>query len=155
HHPRAARASPAPGGVARRGPRPLRPDDPDGAGPDHAGGQGARLRAGQVRHARPRARVGPPEPRRRRPPARVSADATVLLIGVVAAGGRLAPRLGPRGTGGRSVLAARSRVDDAPLPTRLPTGCRGAAVQLDATRLDDVAELLGRLRPDLVVQAAS
>ncbi len=82
-------------------------------------------------------------------------SATVLLIGVGATGEQLAAQLAARGSVGRIVLASRSPVDDAALTIRLTTGCRVDAVRLDATRLDDVAELLGRLRPDLVVQCAS
>jgi hypothetical protein len=85
----------------------------------------------------------------------VTADATVLLIGVGATGEQLAAQLAARGTVGRIVLASRSPKDDAALAIRLTTGSRVDAVRLDATRLDDVAELLGRLRPELVVQAAS
>ena len=68
---------------------------------------------------------------------------------------QLAAQLAARGSVGRIVLASRSPVDDAALTIRLTTGCRVDAVRLDATRQDDVAELLGRVRPDLVVQCAS
>lgn len=82
---------------------------------------------------------------------------TVLIIGLGDMGERLAAALADDDGVHHLVLASRSRetVDAAAASIGSASDCVVEPVQLDATSLDAVADLLVRVRPDLVVQCAS
>ncbi|MGW1997126.1 saccharopine dehydrogenase NADP-binding domain-containing protein [Embleya sp. NPDC001921] len=82
---------------------------------------------------------------------------TVVIIGVGDMGRRLAAGLVEGGRVRRIVVAGRSQgtVDAVAKSIGGAPGCVVEGVRLDALRVDDVAELLGRTRPDLVVQCAA
>ncbi|GAA1692269.1 hypothetical protein GCM10009830_45060 [Glycomyces endophyticus] len=82
---------------------------------------------------------------------------TVLVIGLGDMGDRVAAGLAASGFVGRLVVASRSEVNVGQTAATLASAadCLVEGAPLDATRPDDVAELLGRVRPDLVVQCAS
>ncbi|MGW4378910.1 saccharopine dehydrogenase NADP-binding domain-containing protein [Kitasatospora sp. NPDC004531] len=82
---------------------------------------------------------------------------TVLVIGMGDMGARLAYRLAEGGRVRRLVLAGRSAETVAAVAGTAASisDCLVEPVTLDATRPDDIAELLTRTRPDLVVQCAA
>jgi hypothetical protein len=82
---------------------------------------------------------------------------TVLVIGLGDMGDRVAAGLAASGFVGRLVVASRSERNVRQTAATLASAsdCLVEGAPLDATRLDDVAALLDRTRPDLVVQCAS
>ncbi|RRR98243.1 saccharopine dehydrogenase NADP-binding domain-containing protein [Glycomyces terrestris] len=82
---------------------------------------------------------------------------TVLVIGLGDMGERVAAGLAANGHVGRLVVASRSEttVRQAAAVIASAADCLVEPAPVDATRLDDVAALLDRLRPDLIVQCAS
>jgi hypothetical protein len=82
---------------------------------------------------------------------------TVLIVGVGDMGERLAAGLAAGGVVRRLVLAGRSgpAVGAVAAMVASSSDCRAEAVTTDAARQDEVAELLARSRPDLVVQCAA
>lgn len=82
---------------------------------------------------------------------------TVVVIGVGDMGERLSAGLAAGGRVRRLVLAGRSQGTVAAVAASIASAsdCRVEPVQVDAVRLDDVAKLLARTRPDLVVQCAA
>ncbi|MFG3053308.1 saccharopine dehydrogenase NADP-binding domain-containing protein [Kitasatospora sp. NPDC048239] len=82
---------------------------------------------------------------------------TVLIIGVGDMGERLAAGLAAEAGVRRLVLAGRSQATVAAAAAGIASSsdCLVEAVRLDAERVDDVAELLVRTAPDLVVQCAA
>ena len=82
---------------------------------------------------------------------------TVLIIGVGDIGERLALGLAAGGRVERLVLAGRAGGKPAVAAATVASAfdCRAEPVELDALQEEDVAALLARLRPDLVVQCAS
>ncbi|WP_216214553.1 KR domain-containing protein [Amycolatopsis aidingensis] len=81
---------------------------------------------------------------------------TVLIIGAGDMGERVADGLAAGGRVRRLLLAGRSAVVDAAAATVASArDCLVEAIRLDASRQDEVAELLSRARPDLVVHCAS
>jgi Saccharopine dehydrogenase NADP binding domain len=82
---------------------------------------------------------------------------TVLIIGMGDMGERLASRLGEGGHVRRLVLAGRSpdRVAAVAATVASASDCTVESAEVNAVRRDDVAELLTRTRPDLVVQCAA
>ncbi|MFF5206599.1 hypothetical protein [Streptosporangium sp. NPDC000396] len=82
---------------------------------------------------------------------------TVLIIGVGDVGQQLALGLAAGGRVRRLVLAGRSPavVGETAAMVASASDCLVEPVRLDALRQDDVAELLDRTRPDVVVQCAA
>ncbi|MEU6249620.1 KR domain-containing protein [Glycomyces sp. NPDC047010] len=82
---------------------------------------------------------------------------TALVIGLGDMGERIAAGLAASGLVRRLVIASRSErnVHQAAAVIASAADCLVEAAPLDATRLDDVAALLDRVRPDVVVQCAS
>ncbi|MEV4167950.1 saccharopine dehydrogenase NADP-binding domain-containing protein [Nonomuraea sp. NPDC049709] len=82
---------------------------------------------------------------------------TVLIIGMGDMGERLASRLAEGGRVRRLVLAGRSPETVAAIAATVASAadCLVEPAQVDAARSDEVAELLTRKRPDLVVQCAA
>ncbi|USX53516.1 saccharopine dehydrogenase NADP-binding domain-containing protein [Lentzea sp. HUAS12] len=82
---------------------------------------------------------------------------TVLVIGMGNMGERLAYRLAEGGRVARLVLAGRSAEATGAIAGTAASisGHVVEPVVLDATRQDDIADLLARTRPDLVVQCAA
>jgi hypothetical protein len=82
---------------------------------------------------------------------------TVVIIGIGDMGERLAAGLASDGRVRRLVLAGRSQGTVAAVAAGIASAsdCLVEPAQVDAVRLDDVADLLARTRPDLVVQCAS
>jgi hypothetical protein len=82
---------------------------------------------------------------------------TVLVIGVGDMGDRVAAGLGASGFVGRLIVAGRSapNVYQVAASVASASDCLVEPAVADATRLDEVVELLERTRPDLVVQCAS
>src|SRR5918997_591679 len=82
---------------------------------------------------------------------------TVLVIGVGDMGERLAAGLAGHPRVRRLLLAGRSRAAMAEVAATVASGhdCLVEPLALDATRVADVASLLGSRGPDLVVQCAA
>ena len=82
---------------------------------------------------------------------------TVLIIGAGDLGERLTAALAARGNVRRVVLAGRSSSTVTAIAATVAsaTDCLVDAAIVDALQQDEVAELLARVRPDLVVQCAS
>ncbi|GCD92463.1 KR domain-containing protein [Embleya hyalina] len=81
---------------------------------------------------------------------------TILIIGVGDMGERVADGLAAGGPGRRLILAGRSTEGDAAAATVSSSrDCLVEAVRLDASRTEEVAGLIDRLRPDLIVHCAS
>ncbi|MGV9269817.1 hypothetical protein ACWDRR_34785 [Kitasatospora sp. NPDC003701] len=82
---------------------------------------------------------------------------TVLIIGVGDVGQRLALGLAAGGRVRRLVLAGRSPagVEETAAIVAATADCLVEPVRLDALRQDDIADLLRRTRPDLLVQCAA
>ncbi|MFI6325596.1 KR domain-containing protein [Nonomuraea sp. NPDC050556] len=80
---------------------------------------------------------------------------TVLIIGMGDMGERLAGRLGEGGHVRRLVLAGRSTVDEVAAAVASTSECLVEAAKVDATSREQVAELIDRTRPDLVIQCAA
>ncbi|MFE3205266.1 KR domain-containing protein [Embleya sp. NPDC059237] len=81
---------------------------------------------------------------------------TILIIGVGDMGERVADGLAAGGPGRRLVLAGRSTTGDAAAATVASSrDCLVEAVRLDASRSEEVAGLIDKLRPDLIVHCAS
>jgi hypothetical protein len=89
------------------------------------------------------------------PPA--SSLTTVAIIGVGDIGERLAVALAASGRVGRLVLAGRAGGKPAAIAATVATAydCIVEPVEVDALRLDEIARLLDRTGPDLVIQCAS
>jgi hypothetical protein len=82
--------------------------------------------------------------------------ATVLIIGAGDMGERVTDGLAAGGRVRRLVVAGRSSAGDAVAATVASArDCLVEAIRLDASRPDEVAELLTATRPDLVVHCAS
>ncbi|MFD0883316.1 saccharopine dehydrogenase NADP-binding domain-containing protein [Streptosporangium algeriense] len=81
----------------------------------------------------------------------------MLIIGLGNMGERLAYRLGESGRVRHLVLAGRSRETVTAIAGTAASisGCTVEPVEVNATRRDEVADLLIRKRPDLVVQCAA
>lgn len=82
---------------------------------------------------------------------------TALIIGLGDMGERIAAGLAAGGRVERLVLASRSlhNVEDAAAAIAAAADCRVEPVRSDATNLEDVAHLIDRVHPDLIVQCAS
>ncbi|MEU6858282.1 KR domain-containing protein [Glycomyces sp. NPDC046736] len=82
---------------------------------------------------------------------------TALIIGLGDMGERIAAGLATGGRVERLVLASRSlhNVEDAAAAIAAASGSLVEPAQVDATRLEDVAHLIDRVHPHLIVQCAS